>query len=309
MVLIFGEIIPSAIFTGPSQLLIVSKLASTVACAKMLFMPIVWPISLFLDKVLGHESQDRFSRAKITTLVNQQFKNDKKSETLAGLDEDEVTMIRGVLELHQKRPKDICRPMKDAYSLKSNAVLGLDTMASIMDWSHSRLLVYDGDKDNIMGVLIVKKLIVVNPDDNRKLDSLHILRKPAVLSDTDTLLQILNHFQVGRSHVAILSSDPEAVKKAWAANTPIPVEARPTMFCTLEDVIEELLKEEIHDEDDHDDFQHVIDLPMMGRLRQHAEAARRRVAEGIKKRKSRDLRASVRIKSDRLSQGLLASAA
>jgi len=57
MVLIFGEIIPSAIFTGPSQLLIVSKLASTVACAKMLFMPIVWPISLFLDKCLGTKAK------------------------------------------------------------------------------------------------------------------------------------------------------------------------------------------------------------------------------------------------------------
>jgi len=33
-------------------------------------------------------------------------------------------------------------------------------------------------------------------------------------------------------------------------NKPIPEAVRPTMFCTLEDVIEELLHEEIYDEED-----------------------------------------------------------
>ena len=49
----------------------------------------------------------------------------------------------------------------------------------------------------------VKKLIVLNPDDERTISSL-MLRIPVVVSPTKSLLELLNTFQTGKSHLALV---------------------------------------------------------------------------------------------------------
>lgn len=49
----------------------------------------------------------------------------------------------------------------------------------------------------------VKKLIVLNPDDERTISSL-MLRVPVVVSPTKSLLELLNTFQTGKSHLALV---------------------------------------------------------------------------------------------------------
>jgi len=52
LVLFFGEIIPSAIFTGPDQMSIAATLVPIVKIVMIVLSPIAYPISLLLDKVL-----------------------------------------------------------------------------------------------------------------------------------------------------------------------------------------------------------------------------------------------------------------
>ncbi len=49
----------------------------------------------------------------------------------------------------------------------------------------------------------VKKLIVLNPDDERTISSL-MLRVPVVVSPNKSLLELLNTFQTGKSHLALV---------------------------------------------------------------------------------------------------------
>lgn len=51
----FGEIIPSAIFTGPDQLKIASWLSTITWVLITVLYPIAYPISIILDKWLGHD--------------------------------------------------------------------------------------------------------------------------------------------------------------------------------------------------------------------------------------------------------------
>ena len=53
-VLIFGEILPSAVMTGPAQLQIAAALSPAVRVLMILTAPISWPIARTLDCVLGH---------------------------------------------------------------------------------------------------------------------------------------------------------------------------------------------------------------------------------------------------------------
>jgi CBS domain containing-hemolysin-like protein len=54
MVLIFGEIVPSAIFTGPDQISMAAAMSPLVKLVKMLLMLVAWPTAKLLDFFLGY---------------------------------------------------------------------------------------------------------------------------------------------------------------------------------------------------------------------------------------------------------------
>eukprot|EP00933_Yihiella_yeosuensis_P026511 TRINITY_DN20591_c1_g1_i1.p1 TRINITY_DN20591_c1_g1~~TRINITY_DN20591_c1_g1_i1.p1 ORF type:complete len:351 (+),score=59.37 TRINITY_DN20591_c1_g1_i1:1023-2075(+) len=248
---------PSAIFTGPKQLTLGAAFAPVVTLAKYALLPLVWPISLLLDKVLGH-SEEEHSRAQIKALIRTIRKEDR------GLEIDEANMIHGVLEMHHKKAFHVAHQLRRAKMLPHDAIITPECVSDIMHWGHSRLFVYRRDpnfpdkKDDIIGVVLVKKLLNVSYESQSRLDSLiHAVKLPVVLNPNDNLLLTLNKFQSGTCHLAVISADPEACLDAMTKKTPIPDIARPTMFCSLEDVIEEMLKEEIYDEEDKEMGRHV----------------------------------------------------
>ena len=94
MVLFFGEIIPSAIFTGPNQLAISSKLAPLVRFVLFILAPIAWPIAKMLDIFLhgggggeGHDNQhdnalQKYDRSELSALVRLQFESRKAAKAM-----------------------------------------------------------------------------------------------------------------------------------------------------------------------------------------------------------------------------------
>lgn len=126
------------------------------------------------------------------------------------------------------------------------------------DWLHRSLpnkkVSVDADTRQVLGLVVLKRLICVNPEDKRELEkTLGRWRRPLVFHPDMSCLQVLNEFQEGKSHIGILSPDPQAVKDAWKNQSDIPKHALPVGFLTLEDVIEELLKEEVFDEEDRNE--------------------------------------------------------
>ena len=71
MVLFFGEILPSAIFSGPNQLKIAARLTPFVWFIMFLLFPIAWPISWVLDKSLGDAASHskRYNRSELSALI------------------------------------------------------------------------------------------------------------------------------------------------------------------------------------------------------------------------------------------------
>jgi len=114
-------------------------------------------------------------------------------------------------------------------------------MADILAKGFSRVPVYKGSKHNVCGLLLVKKLIVVNPHDGRVVKSL-LTRKPSVVGLDTSLLDALNEFQLGKSHMAIVCNKPEVVLKAISEGKEIPVSTHMAGIITIEDVIEKIIK-------------------------------------------------------------------
>jgi len=82
----------------------------------------------------------------------------------------------------------------------------------------------------------VKDLIVINPEEKISLDALDLIMIPQVTTTTP-LFDLLNHFQKGKSHMAVVIDSTDFTTIVG--------------IVTLEDIIEELLNVEILDERDY----------------------------------------------------------
>lgn len=69
-VLFLGEILPSAIFTGPSQLSIAAVFSPLVRCLQLVFCPLAVPLKQLLDVIVGHADEGpKYTRAQLKALL------------------------------------------------------------------------------------------------------------------------------------------------------------------------------------------------------------------------------------------------
>ncbi|GLT58039.1 hypothetical protein SLA2020_309650 [Shorea laevis] len=211
LILMFGEILPQSICTRYG-LKVGAAAAPFVRVLLVLFFPISYPISKVLDWMLGKGHAALLRRAELKTFVD--FHGNKAGKG-GDLTHDETTIIAGALEMTEKTAKDAMTPISKAFSLDLDATLTLETLNSIMTMGHSRVPVYHGNPTNIIGLILVKNLLSVDPRDTVPLRKMIIRKIPRVSEDVP-LYDILNEFQKGHSHIAVVYKDLN--KKEVAAN-------------------------------------------------------------------------------------------
>ncbi|BAT77770.1 hypothetical protein LR48_Vigan09g024100 [Vigna angularis] len=212
LILMFGEILPQAICTRYG-LTVGATMAPFVRVLLLVFYPVSYPISKVLDWMLGKGHAALLKRAELKTFVN--FHGNEAGKG-GDLTHDETTIITGALELTEKTAKDAMTPISKAFSLDLDATLNLETLNSIMTIGHSRVPVYAGEKTNIIGLVLVKNLFMVDSKAAVPLRKM-VIRKIPRVSENMPLYDILNEFQKGHSHIAVvykdLNSKNEAPKK------------------------------------------------------------------------------------------------
>ncbi|XP_011007712.1 PREDICTED: DUF21 domain-containing protein At1g47330 [Populus euphratica] len=208
LILMFGEILPQAVCTRYG-LTVGATLAPLVRVLLLLFFPISYPISKVLDWMLGKGHAVLLRRAELKTFVN--FHGNEAGRG-GDLTHDETTIITGALELTEKTAKDAMTPISKAFSLDLDVTLNLETLNAIMTMGHSRVPVYAGKPTNIIGLFLVKNLLAVDPEDAVPLKKMIIRKIPRVSEDLP-LYDILNEFQKGHSHIAVVYKDLNANKE------------------------------------------------------------------------------------------------
>lgn len=224
---IFAEITPQALF-AQNALLWCGRLVWLIRGMIALTYPLAKPLQLLLDRMFRHNKQPLHTRHELGLLVSEHL-GAKESE----LDEDEVEIIRGALQLSEKKVAAIMTPIRNVFSLQPQTVIDERLIDEIKTTGHSRLPIFNPNKTICFGVLLVKELIDIDFEDNPpRVDELFL--HPVQLVGSGTALDTMfRRFITAKTHLMPVERDDQIIG-----------------IVTIEDLIEEILGHEIEDESD-----------------------------------------------------------
>ena len=151
------------------------------------------------------------------------------------LEEFEVRMIRGVVELDTTIAREIMVPRVDVEAVEIGTPIS-DVVDRMIDSGHSRLPVYRESLDNVEGLVYARDLLKIlnDPSDESTMLIEEMLREPLFIPETKTLEELLTEFQETQIHIAIVIDEYGGVEG----------------IVTIEDLLEEIVGE-IQDEFDY----------------------------------------------------------
>lgn len=235
-IVIFGEIIPQALCSRHG-LAVGAKTVYVTYLFMFITFPLSYPISKLLDKILGEEIGSVYDRERLMEYI-------RVTKDYNNLEVDEMNIISGALKFKKISVADIMTPISDVFMLPYDTILNFDTLTLINNSGYSRIPIYEGNRDNIVGLLHVKDLSLIDPDHNLQLKVVLDFYSHPLLKvfEDDKLDKMLNEFKQGQSHMALIQRVIDnGVKDPYYESIGI---------VTLEDVIEELIQAEINDETD-----------------------------------------------------------
>ena len=121
----------------------------------------------------------------------------------------ETNILQAALHLKDKLVCDHMTRMDQTFMLEQRTVLDRKVLSDIYKAGFSRIPVFDKDSDRgdrIIGILMVKDLILLNPDrDHLALEQLtQLMRQPLSLSPDTSCLHALERFTQEKRHIAVI---------------------------------------------------------------------------------------------------------
>jgi Mg2+/Co2+ transporter CorB len=236
VVLIFCEVLPKTYAIARPDM-VALRIAGTVRGCALVFYPIVatvgWLVALMLRQV-GVKSQglveDREEAAheELRGAIDLHH----KEGSVRTIDRN---MLGGILDLKELQVSDVMIHRKSITMIDGD-LPPEDIIERVLSQPHTRLPVYRGDSENIIGVLHAKDLLRALSRANGNVRAVNVtalIAKPWFIPDTTTLTEQLRSFLQRRTHFALVIDEYGALQG----------------LITLEDILEEIVGE-IRDEHD-----------------------------------------------------------
>ncbi|MCK3881587.1 HlyC/CorC family transporter [Streptococcus suis] len=227
--IVLGELYPKRIAMNMKENLAVVTAPVIIFLGKIV-SPFVWLLSAATNLISRitpmnfDDADEQMTRDEIEYILT------KSEQTL---DAEEIEMLQGVFSLDELMAREVMVPRTDAFMVDIED--DTDTiMAAILKQNFSRIPVYDGDKDNIIGLIHTKKILsesFSNGFDN--LNIRRIMQEPLFVPETIFVDDLLTSLRNTQNQMAILLDEYGGVAG----------------LVTLEDLLEEIVGE-IDDETD-----------------------------------------------------------
>ncbi|MGA9883349.1 MAG: hemolysin family protein [Candidatus Acidiferrales bacterium] len=242
---VFGELVPKALSLARAE-----RVALLIARPFYWFVHTFrWAIDLldgFSEKVVGAlgilspQSHTLIRSIEELQVMIQQVRD------LGLLPASEAKFIQNAMELSQVQVRDIMVPRPDIHALPSDASID-DTMQMFATTQRSRIPVYEGTLDHVLGFVHLKDVMWALLDRSRAHDGepapfrlTNFLREVVIAPETKPASELLRELLARRTGLAMIVDEFGSILG----------------LATLEDIVEQMIGE-IHDEFD------VVERPMM----------------------------------------------
>lgn len=140
-------------------------------------------------------------RKRITEEEIQEIMDAGEEEGL--INEEENEMIRAIFALRNTVVREIMVPRTEMACISSDASVS-EILASIIGCGHSRIPVYEGSIDNIIGLAYAKDLLKYWRMDESAIELRRIMRAPYFIPEAKNLEELLQEFRRKKVHIAIV---------------------------------------------------------------------------------------------------------
>lgn len=227
--LFFGELLPKAL--GVSNAELVARATVPAISVLAAFMsPFTLLCKHIINRILrtfGVSSDDegKVSEEELRLIV-------MGAKQSGGIETGEAKMVEGVLDLQDMRICEVMKPRINVEALEANSTLA-DFLHLVNTTKYSRFPVYEGEIDHIVGVVIVKDLLGVEPSLYSTTKVRSLMEATYFVPESMRVQMVLEEMRRRRLHMAIVVDE-------YGGTAGV---------VTLEDIIEEVVGE-IYDEGD-----------------------------------------------------------
>jgi Mg2+/Co2+ transporter CorB len=235
LVLVFAEVLPKTLAILRSDD-IARLLSGPTLLVVRLFGPIIYTIQWIVRKTLSIFGV-RMGMEMDVLAAHEEIRGAVEYHHSEGLVETrDRWMLGGVLDLAEMDVSEVMVHRK-SISMIDGALTPRQIVAEALESAHTRLPIYKGEPENIVGVLHAKDLLQALADADGRMDELDIkaiMRTPWFIPETTSLKDQLAAFLKRQTHFALVVDEYGALEG----------------LVTLEDILEEIVGEI---EDEHDE--------------------------------------------------------
>ena len=230
IILIFVEVLPKtlaiartdrfALAVATPLLWVVGILAPIVGAVQWL----VWRV-LFLFGVNGEQTNEEVSEAAHEDIRGSVALHHQEG----GVEREHRNMLSGILDLRELQVGDVALHRTSMISVDAD-LTPQEILDAAMASQHTRLPLWRGEQENIIGVLHTKHLVqalLENKGNIASIDIVSLAVQPWFVPDTTTLEEQLEAFRERRSHFALVVDEYGALRG----------------LVTLEDILSEIIGE------------------------------------------------------------------
>ncbi|MDD6815051.1 MAG: hemolysin family protein [Firmicutes bacterium] len=233
VVLVFGEISPKSIAKEKAESFAMFS-APLLKVFIVILTPVNWIFTQWkrlLARLFHVDGSRPITEDELLTIV-------EEAETEGGIDEGQSELIQNAIEFNELEAWDVLTPRVDIDAIEIDE--DKEEIARLfLETGFSRLPVYEGDLDNIMGVLNQKDFH--NYIKGTDADVSEYVKPVIFVAGSMKISQLLKRLQTAKTHIAIIVDEYGGTSG----------------LVTMEDIIEELVGE-IYDEHDAEQLQDIV---------------------------------------------------
>ncbi len=222
LIFMFGEIIPKNIGKAHSD-----KVAQILCYPLALIYVITYPLMQIFNFILWCFKKIFKMTNDEATLTEDEFQDIVESVEEEGvLDEEESDIIQAAVDFNDITVKTVMTPKEKMVTLNFKELSKESLLKSINDIRYTRIPVYNGNPDNIIGIFNVRKFLKA-AFLAKRLVIKQALSEVISVNENEELDNLVDLFKTKKCHMAIVKNDEGAV----------------VGLVTMEDALEELVGE------------------------------------------------------------------